>query len=302
MPMYRGSIHPTDLETFQMCPEKYWRSKDPSVKRRYVSIPLIKGTAMHRWLAKFVAPAISKNQALIGVEELREMVFAVANEYQQNEVDLPALIEELEDLETMAIKAVEYVHNHGIEIVHTELTVPYIMTWDKSYPFEGTIDVVTKHPDTPDGMVEIWDYKTGKKHPDEQINRKLQFGHYYIAAGERGMKVNRVFWAQTEDLVPYKKKSKYGNVGDPKGQFLYPVHVSRDDVITVFGWTKGIVEAIEQGIRYPAPSVLCQGCEYNDTCPRFKVGVSSASRHDAQFDNNVDKQAELEKKLMEEKE
>ena len=297
---HKEPMHPTDLELFQLCPEKYWRSKDPSVKRRYVSNALIKGQAMHRWLAKYVAPDVPNYKALAGVQELREIVFAVAEEYNQNEIELAGLVCDLGDLEIMATKVVEYVYEHGIKILHTELTLPYKLCWLKYEDFEGTIDVVAVHPDTPEGMVEIWDYKTGQKFVENVLNRKLQFGHYYIAAGQRGMKVNRVFWAHCQDLIPRQKKSKYGNVGEPKGQFLYPVHISKEDAETIMYWTGDIVAAINADIRYLSPGQLCQACEYNDTCPRFKVGVSSESKNGMRFEANQDKQAELERKLMEE--
>lgn len=281
MSKHKEPYHPTELESYQYCPEKYFLGKDATIVPNYKHWAMWKGSMFHRMMDRHHDKAadelVWKNEwARCIKEETAHPEFVVQGE--------PAG----EAMYLAYKEMVWFLKEKNIEVLETEKTFMYRI---KDMDFSGTVDAVVRMPDTPHGMVELLDYKTGVKWANEAINRKLQFGHYYIAAWQHGMRVNRVFWVHTRDLDRYKKDCKGGKKGERKGDVLYPIYITKDDVPAVVAWTYALVNGIENELRYPNPFALCQMCEYAHACPRYTVGIKKLESTDetlAQQDDNWD--------------
>jgi len=188
----------------------------------------------------------------------------------------------------------DFMAQHGLQTIAREKEMIYEVT---GIPMKGTVDWVGRHRDTPKGMVEIHDYKTGLTWPQEALNRNLQFGSYYIAAKQAGYNVHRLWWGRTKDLLRYKKGGKYGRKGDFRGPFLYEIHIQDADITMIEAMHEAAVKGIRGGIYMPSGSVgphaYCPMCEFEHHCPKFQVGrVTSSFRDDLEY------QEELQKKLL----
>lgn len=275
--------HPTDLELYQMCPQKYFLSKDERVEAAFTPWARLKGTIIHDAIANPGSPFDR-----IFDHWIRDCWPPINRDITQMQADY-------DDMLAQVNGALSYIKNNNIEVVETEKTIQYKIRMNS---FEGTADAIVRMPDTPEGMVDVWDYKTGKKWHDTQINRKLQFGHYYMALWQKDIRVHRLFWAQTQDVLPYKRGGKFGKKGDPKGPFLYPVHITKRDLDTILGWTHQILYAIQQNIRYPNPFAPCNSCEYQGVCPKYEIGTKPVEPEpEAVFAQQDKEWAEAEKEL-----
>jgi hypothetical protein len=177
----------------------------------------------------------------------------------------------------------------GIQVLEREAKYRYLIPVQgekQAYQCEGTIDAITIHPDTPEGMVEIEDFKTGERWCDESLNRDIQFAAYCEALNQKtDYKVNRVFWCKTSDLAPYKtnKRGAPPRIGTPKGKFYYPVRILREDMYFLRETVHNIIRAIQAGIRYPAAGgrdAPCKRCEWERVCPKFRVGYEKPNPQD----------------------
>jgi len=264
--------HPTQLETFQICPRKYQYDIVDGIKPEYVNWWALRGTIIHKTFeAGF--QAFSKlywdeiNQSPKPIHKARTV-----------EISRAELQTEHDNLSLILPNYWVFLNRFAIEVKEREKT----FNWKYlDRDFEGTVDAIAVHPDTPDGMVEIHDYKSGKKWGEHALNRKLQFALYFNAAFKAGYKVNRVFWCHVKDLTPYKHDSKItgAKAGDLRGQFLYPVKISLHDDASVTSMVEPILRSIEASL-FPmtgASSGHCALCPYADKpCPRFSVGYDEA--------------------------
>ena len=155
--------------------------------------------------------------------------------------------------------------------------------------FTGTVDAIAIHPDTPDGMVEIHDYKSGRKWPQEALNRKLQFGGYYMLARQNGYNVNRVFWGHVQGLEVAKSNTKSGVLkGEYKNPFFYGVVITERDLAFVLEQALHVIHGIEAGVFPWASSgadAPCGMCPYAmDVCPSFETG----NRNDIHLEKMMD--------------
>ena len=149
------------------------------------------------------------------------------------------------------------------------------------YPFKGkiitgTIDALVTFPDTPEGYVEIIDYKFGRnRQVDSQLNRNIQQALYYLAARHNGFKVHRNWWVHMRHFQPYKKAYRGKAAGDLRGPGFIPIKISDLDTQTTYDLAGTIVDAINAGI-FPANSYgeACKSCQYTEKCPRFAIGTN----------------------------
>ena len=186
-----------------------------------------------------------------------------------------------------------YLQREGIEIVGREVPVTAEIEGVK---FAGIVDSMEIHRDTPKGMLEIVDFKTGAKWPFPCMNRKLQFGLYYLMADQMGLKPNRFFLGHTQDLNLWKTDGKKAVKGQQKGNFYYPIIIEPGDMPVVIDNIKAILRGIEAKAFFTNPtSGLCKLCEYQRLCPAFRVGVENGNVLEKHLVNDK----ALEAKLME---
>ena len=148
------------------------------------------------------------------------------------------------------------------------------------YPFKGkiitgTIDALVTFPDTPEGYVEIIDYKFGRRgQVDTQLNRNIQQALYYLAARHNGFKVHRNWWVHMRHFQPYKKAYRGKAAGDLRGPGFIPIKIQDTDTQTIYDLAGPIVDAINARI-FPANAYgdACKTCQFTEYCPRFSIGT-----------------------------
>jgi len=273
------------LEMFASCPRRYWynqRNEDPAFRPWFRE----RGTIIHcalcdKWDRRMVELAMKDF-----FHEGRTIPVGFAPKDLVKETN--EIMEQIEGVR-------RYIEANDIEVVHEEYQVYFTFA---GYKFDSTADILCRHKDTPQGMVEAWDYKTGTKWVPEALNRKLQFGVYYCGLKSKGIRVNRFFWAHTKDLFRYKRDGKWGRKGDFKGPFLYPIFFLEEDMPVIREWVEKIILAIEAGVDYPNPQAGCNMCEFEHICPKYKIGVSTEQRKQFQLDSSEEQQTALEEKML----
>jgi RecB family exonuclease len=258
-------IHPTEKETFQRCPAAWHYEYELQIPAPYHTWAKVRGCILHE---------IFK----LGLEYFDQIYTGTIAFYEKNGDDIwfrpKDMDKEYASIREQAEGFFRYMHEHEIITLYTEKTFQFNI---KGIDHEGTLDRICRHPDTPEGMVEIHDYKTGNKWSKDSIDRKVQFFDYYLAAEQNGFKINRVFWGHTKDLNRFKTNCKSGNKGDFKGPFLYPIVITPGDTDFLTENTERIVKAMRTGAWFynsVGPNAPCDMCPYAyGTCPRLEKGL-----------------------------
>lgn len=272
-------IHFTSLESWVYCGMKFFL--EHTVGLPYVSWYALRGTIIHKTFVE-------------GIGKLKDIFFDEVHKQTKPIQTTPntvikeeALNKEYDDMMVTLPYFWRYLEMFCIEVQETEVTFlgrPFSLVKyaQENCPdlcdlwFQGTVDAITVHPDTPKGMIEIPDWKSGRKWGQETLNRKLQFGGYYLLT-RLHHKVNRIFWGQVKHLAPAKSNTKAGvRKGEFKAPFLYAVKITDKDLPFICEQTDTIVRAIDEGI-YPwaanGADAPCSLCPFTDgTCPSYKIG------------------------------
>ncbi|MDO8886480.1 PD-(D/E)XK nuclease family protein [Candidatus Oleimmundimicrobium sp.] len=115
----------------------------------------------------------------------------------------------------------------------------------------GVIDKVER---TPDGKLEIVDYKTGKKLPSQSnVNNDLQLSMYYFA-------VKETWQIEPEKLTLYfvVPNMKISTIRKP------------EDIQKIKNLILKVAENINKGNFKPTENALCPWCDFQIYCPIFK--------------------------------
>jgi putative RecB family exonuclease len=158
----------------------------------------------------------------------------------------------------------------GDETLGIEQRVTFSLDEKREYRFQGIIDRIVR---ARDGIIEIHDYKTGKRVPTQnQLDEDRQLALYQIGLADR-------FPDQPMRLVWHylQQDRKLTSTRTPE-QLRY---LSED--------TMSVVDRIQTEFEFkPKRSALCDWCEYNDRCPiypkdRLRNGraETSASKSDS---------------------
>ncbi len=257
-----------------MCPMKYKLSIVDNIKPAWGNYFMVRGTIIHRVFNE-------------GFDKLTRIFW---DEIEKNKPvrmypssDMPR--DKLQDLHDNLVSLLpgywDFLNFWGIEIRERERTFEFDFA---NSHFQGTVDAIAVHPDTPPGMVEIHDYKSGRKFGPQALSRNLQFGLYYVGATLNGYTVNRVFWCHVKDLEKYKSDSKKtaARKGERKGQFLYPVKLVPEDLPLLETQVKTILQCIDHKYFYwnsYGSDAPCEPfCEFaHNGCPAFKSDTESES-------------------------
>jgi hypothetical protein len=260
------------MQSFTFCPWKYYLEKILGIVPATISPNLVRGRIGHDVMTHGM--------------ELFDPLFDGAIAYYSSpaftEAMNPLSLDEKDakkmksDLKLICQNAIDVCHTKGIELTEQENTMQFKVG---PYDFEGTTDVIGRMPGTPEGYVELIDWKFGRKQSNEQLNRNLQHGLYYVMLRQHGYKVNSNWWVHMNDFLPYVKKGKHGDVGDLRGPGFYPILITDKDIPYIEKQTLQICEDIIVGnfIQHSyGPNAPCPYCEYKDSskCPRFDVGTT----------------------------
>jgi len=187
-------------------------------------------------------------------------------------VDDSVVTKGFSELAEMIFNFQNWVRDERMEYVQRELRFEFEYHGHK---MEGTTDALVRFPSTPEGMVEMIDYKFGSRIPDDRaLNRNIQQGLYFYAATEAGYKIHQNAWIQMRHFEKYKKKGKTANVGDLKGKGLYPIKITMDDMPALLELVHPILQSIDNQI-FPAnayPGDACRSCHVSNICPQFAIG------------------------------
>jgi putative RecB family exonuclease len=139
----------------------------------------------------------------------------------------------------------------GDETLGIEQRVTFALDEKREYRFQGIIDRIVR---ARDGVIEIHDYKTGKRVPTQkQLDEDRQLALYQIGLADRYPdQAMRLVWHYLQ------KDRKLTSTRTPE-QLRY---LSED--------TMSVVDRINDETEFkPKRSALCDWCEYNDRCPIY---------------------------------
>jgi putative RecB family exonuclease len=148
----------------------------------------------------------------------------------------------------------------GDETLGIEQRVTFALDEKREYRFQGIIDRIVR---ARDGVIEIHDYKTGKRVPTQkQLDEDRQLALYQIGLADRYPdQPMRLVWHYLQ------KDRKLTSTRTPE-QLRY---LSED--------TMSVVDRINDETEFkPKRSALCDWCEYNDRCPIYPKDRLPADR------------------------
>ncbi len=137
------------------------------------------------------------------------------------------------------------------ETLGIEQHVSFSLDGDGKYKLQGIIDRIVR---ARDGTIEIHDYKTGKRLPNqEQLDADRQLALYQIGLSEQYPdQPMRLVWHYLQQ-----------NQSPSSTRTPEQLETLRDD-------TMGLIDKIRTEFEYkPKRSGLCDWCEYNDRCPIY---------------------------------
>ncbi len=282
---------PTMLQFFTLCPEKFYlryiEGLEPSS-----SLALFKGLIGHQVLGN-------------PDESLDEIFHAAVSNYRAGilrpRFDLPFDQEwELHDAITQSVTSwYRYVNARGIEILEREKFLDFDFCERR---FHGTVDIIYRTPTTPVGKVCIGDYKFGRRQSDRQLDRNIQHALYYVGLSKLGYQIHHNAWISMNDLMPYKADGKKGKKGDNRGQVIYPIEITADDLPMIEEEVSRLLSYIDHGVRFKASygvDAPCVTCEYaNQGCRHFKIGRNIQYNQDTVDMSQAVKEKALLKAMM----
>jgi putative RecB family exonuclease len=139
----------------------------------------------------------------------------------------------------------------GDETLGIEQRVTFALDEKREYRFQGIIDRIVR---ARDGVIEIHDYKTGKRVPTQkEVDEDRQLALYQIGLADRYPdQPMRLVWHYLQ------RDRKLTSTRTPE-QLRY----LRED-------TMSVVDRINDETEFkPTRSALCDWCEYNDRCPIY---------------------------------
>jgi putative RecB family exonuclease len=139
----------------------------------------------------------------------------------------------------------------GDQTIGIEQRVTFALDEKREYRFQGIIDRIVR---ARDGVIEIHDYKTGRRVPTQkQLDEDRQLALYQIGLADR-------FPDQPMRLVWHylQQDRKLSSTRTP------------EQLRTLSEDTMSVVDRIHDETEFkPKPSALCDWCEYNDRCPSY---------------------------------
>jgi len=143
-------------------------------------------------------------------------------------------------------------HSPTIEVMGLEKF--FKIKIDDDLYLSGKIDRVDT---TPDGRIEIVDYKTGKIPAEKELKKSLQLSIYALAATDQGL---------------YHKEVQQVNLTYYYLQGMQKITMSRtpEELIEVKGKVKEITDEIKQGKFPPRVGPWCDFCNYRMICEAWQ--------------------------------
>jgi DNA helicase-2/ATP-dependent DNA helicase PcrA len=240
------------VETYENCPLQFKFEREWKLARE-VHAAMQYGAAMHRVLRTFYDSArlgrTKTDEELIQVFRDDEGMSVIQDEYQRS-LYLKQGEQQLRDFlaGTRSTTAPDVLHTEEwfeVQIAGTKVA--------------GRIDRIDR---SPDGSVNIVDYKTGKGRSQEDADESLQLSIYAMAADEKwGYRVGSLVFHNLEGNVPvFSKRTEF------------QLEEARQRV-------RNVARGIAEGNFKPKPDFYCNFCAFRGLCPARekrvpKLGVS----------------------------
>ena len=147
----------------------------------------------------------------------------------------------------------------GDETLGLEERVFFSLDDDEKYRIQGIIDRIVR---APDGAIEIHDYKTSARLPNQkQLDRDRQLALYQLGLSKRygADQPMRLVWHY---LAPNQTRTS---------------ERTPEQLESLRRETMGLIDRIRVEKRWEAkPGPLCRWCEFNDRCPAYPDRPASA--------------------------
>ena len=145
------------------------------------------------------------------------------------------------------------------ESLGIEQHVGFALDGEGRYRVQGIVDRIAR---TPDGAIEIHDYKTGRWVPSQQeLDQDRQLALYQIGIAQRyGMASVRLVWHYLlRDQVRVSTRTP-------------------EQLDELRARTIELIDRVEAEAEFaPTPSTLCSWCEFNDVCPAMAAKAETAT-------------------------
>jgi len=155
--------------------------------------------------------------------------------------------------------AKNYPADFNVLALETPFEVP-IQTGQELHLITGKIDRVDK---TPEGVLEVIDYKTAKKMPSQEaVDKDLQLAVYHLGVANRWPSLAQDNRPLKTSLYFLKHGEKLSTTRTPQDLAATKASIIKDFEI--------ISRAAKDAKFSPTPNALCDWCEFQKSCPYFK--------------------------------
>lgn len=250
---FPSSLSPSRAADFTTCPLLFrFRSIDRLPETP--SPAAVRGTVIHRaleWLFDLPAARRTQSAALdLVVQALRELEETAPQEAEalRPEPDAPPTMD-AEGLLTsyFGMEDPRRLDPHAREVALSA-------TIEGDFEIRGIVDRIDR---TPDGLIRIVDYKTGRS-PSEAFAGKAMFQMRFYALA---------WWRMTGD-IPARLQLMY--LGDGRMLRLDPdAQTLESTERRILALRRGISHVAETGDFSPSPSRLCDWCSHRALCPAW---------------------------------
>jgi CRISPR/Cas system-associated exonuclease Cas4 (RecB family) len=252
---YGEAWHATEIQKYTWCPMAWWLREVGAHEETDVSPWLCYGSYGH-YLLENASPGDREAAS----EILEEHGFVATDHDKQ-----------LGETEEKVHHFNRIFESMGGEFLEKEQQIGW--GWD-SHCFKSTIDAIVRFPDTLPGHVDMLDYKFGAAQGEEELRRNTQMMLYYMGLRAHKYKVNRIFWVDMGDFLPYRRDGKTAIKGELRGPGFKPIIMTDEQIPYAQSMVSAVIESMKSGLIYQAPygfgmlaKQKCSRCAMKQHCP-----------------------------------
>ena len=264
MATYSNSL----LGTYEQCPLKYKLRYRDRIKRDFETAERFLGTMIH-WTLRKCYDDISLDRE-VNLEGLLNHFISLWEHRWNDSIMIMNKDKTQEDYKLYGEEMLGNYYRHYSPFnsdltIDTELSVNFFLDDTHKYRMIGYIDRLSK---TPDGVVQIHDYKTSAKLPGRaEVDDDRQLALYQIGVQQRwpDFKNIQLIWhylSFDKELISSR---------------------NQEDIHELARNTSRLIDEIESTTNFPPrESGLCDWCEYPDLCPMRKhyVKIKSLTKNE----------------------
>lgn len=277
-------IHPSSKEVYLTCGLKYQFQIEEEEQEPYTNWNKLKGSILHD------AFYHCYDYGSWAFDDLFKKYINTALRpicsFPWSEIPDKKIQSERPDLKEQVEGYLYFLQKYNVEVVEREKTLQAKIG---IYEHEGTLDLICRFDDTPEGSVDIVDFKTGNIPPKDALSRKIQLLDYYLLARKNGYKVHRVYWLKTKDLMRFKSNGKFARKGEWKFECyparhraIYPIDFTQTEWAKLEWYSINIAQSMKKRVYLPTgaagPDPHCPMCPYKEKCK--SPGIADYGKQD----------------------